>query len=621
MYGSFPYHRHSSICLSALHGGLVEDARGGGVWFDVFLSQTWDEAAIELYPHGAERGSSSMGLTSQPVSVLTPEPLTLQSFSCTLMSRGTVFTQRRTAPWSARSGHVHVSSDDFVAGWSAGVTFPFFAFHLIVGGRNATAYMNDVWLYVHPITLGDGVTNGRWLRLPDAPFSPRAHMAATFQSSLSSQGVVFLGGEVATACGLEQLPVCTNDVWTMRFAQNASEEVGFSFWWEPNAGRLPFSPRCGALLMSDPIDVYNQRTGFLVALMGGQLSYTDPTCQTPPASLNEIFYSTSNTQYTNWYQPTHKNAPWSPRQSMVAMPGTTPSDFALMGGVTYQTHRFDSATNRSTLTAAVLHADVWLCSVFHNATEPPQCDWTAQYRSHDVEDSVPALRADLWGMAGSLPVPIAGSQVSLIRAYNDGFEGLHFGGLSSQQALDDWSRANASVSEEGGVFSVPVTSVTQPYPARLSDGGDLVPPPSEADVIASRYGLPVSYQLLEAELNSPTSPFILGAPGLVMTFTPYERGAQVARRDQPAPAGVAAFRRALRLLRLQPLAVRQHESRGAGLCVHTVGSRRGGDEVSPGRHLHHVTPHRRAARVERWQVGLAVLQRLADHRADVVSME
>ena len=89
----------------------MEDALGGAVWVSLFFSQTWDEARIDIFPHGSERGTFSNGVQSQNVNI--SQPLTPDSYSFTIHSRGTVFNQRRWAPWSPRAGHLHVGSDRF----------------------------------------------------------------------------------------------------------------------------------------------------------------------------------------------------------------------------------------------------------------------------------------------------------------------------------------------------------------------------------------------------------------------------------------------------------------------------------------------------------------------------
>ena len=111
-----------------------------------------------------------------------------------------------------------------------------YSLHFIVGGRNHTHYLNDVWLF-HSLTgsAWDDHTavnrfnprNGRWARLPDAPFSPRADMLHHLivdpdysdwnQPSPPAERIVLvmMGGETGYACGNRHLGICENDVWQL----------------------------------------------------------------------------------------------------------------------------------------------------------------------------------------------------------------------------------------------------------------------------------------------------------------------------------------------------------------------------------------------------------------------
>ena len=188
VWGSYPYHPLSSICLSAVHSGVLNDTLGGSVWVERFFSTQWDTHNATLYPAQSARGTLSNSIQSQPVEAAMPAgytSLSLHDFSCTLHSRGAVFSQRRTAPWSPRAGHLHVSLDGLLIASNppyGSADFNFSAYteqslHVIMGGKNATHYFNDMYVWLHAITAVDPRSMaGEWVRLPDTPFSPRAHM-------------------------------------------------------------------------------------------------------------------------------------------------------------------------------------------------------------------------------------------------------------------------------------------------------------------------------------------------------------------------------------------------------------------------------------------------------------
>jgi hypothetical protein len=242
IWGSFPYHPSSSICLAALHSGILNETLGSTVWVERFFSVEWDRHNVTVYPYDSLNGSLSQGVQSHPVSEAEMKPLTLQSFSCVVHSRGTVFSQRRIAPWTPRAGHQHISLNGLVRVQYPPAYSPSFnistvvqqSLHLIIGGKNETHYNNEVWAWVHDVDFhNESALAGEWHRLPNAPFSPRAHMAQTTKSQQMPQllgntdlagciirspgtdawmplvpcflNITIIGGEDGVACGL--LPV------------------------------------------------------------------------------------------------------------------------------------------------------------------------------------------------------------------------------------------------------------------------------------------------------------------------------------------------------------------------------------------------------------------------------
>ena len=525
--GSFPYHPNSSVCLSAVHSGLVDDATGGAVLPSLFFSQTWDSNTIDIYPHGSQSGTCSNGVQSLDVPPSELASLTIHSYSFTLHSRGTVFNQRRWAPWTPRAGHLHLARNVFMQ-WD-GLNYYRHGFHLVCGGRNATHYRNDCWLYSTAIDLQQPYSSsvGRWQQLPDAPWSPRAfmsHAAVLYwrgrESSVCLLGscrldVTVMNGEVGTACGLAELGVCVAEAWKLLVIWNASSPLNFSLQWSAAAVQLPFPGRCGGLLMQEsdaPADgsLLDSRAGrFVTAVMGGQLSYADPTCSSPPASLNDVWYNYDSQEAEPlllWTQG--PDAPWSPRRSMATQPDVFPSSFNVMGGVRFLSFSQDAATARSVWTAAELYADVWVCQLAMNVSHGWQCDWRPSIGQEVVS------AAD-WSVAGSLPVPIAYTPQGWAGHVMDElcWTGVLFSGATTQAALDRWLSSNVTVAVDGFELSTPVSNIQQPTLL-----GTVFASPTEQDVMDSRYGLPLVYSLGQAELNNASSPFNLGGAGLVTAF-------------------------------------------------------------------------------------------------------
>ena len=63
LFGSYPYHSSSSICLAALHSGLISASEGGGVFVSRFYRQDWSGTDNQtIFPFTSALGSVSNGV-------------------------------------------------------------------------------------------------------------------------------------------------------------------------------------------------------------------------------------------------------------------------------------------------------------------------------------------------------------------------------------------------------------------------------------------------------------------------------------------------------------------------------------------------------------------------------
>ena len=220
VYGSFPYHSNSSLCLSAIHAGIITDRDGGFVFVSRFFRHDWSGREGEtIFPSSSHRGTLSNGVQSLDVPTLWYSvPSGMSAHSWTVRGRGDKVVQRRSAPFSPRAGHSLVSHHIDASKWA----FPFLAHLLVlVGGYNATHYLNDAWLAVSHIEChlpgcaadqmqrrDDQVPKDwQWFPLVEAPatFSPRADAQIHFdyrqdEATRSLHLEVFIvGGQVSAA--------------------------------------------------------------------------------------------------------------------------------------------------------------------------------------------------------------------------------------------------------------------------------------------------------------------------------------------------------------------------------------------------------------------------------------
>ena len=139
VYGSFPYHANSSICLAAIHAGVITSEQGGGLFIDRFFPADWSGGSSQtVFPHGSWAASLSNGVQTEAVpSGWHSMPSALLAYSWTVRARGVVASQRQTAPFSPRAGHLLLSLPNVASG--AFTSLP--SWHLVIGGMNATHYM------------------------------------------------------------------------------------------------------------------------------------------------------------------------------------------------------------------------------------------------------------------------------------------------------------------------------------------------------------------------------------------------------------------------------------------------------------------------------------------------
>ena len=323
VYGSYPYSPLSSICLSAVHCGLLNDSLGGSVLVSRFYRHDWSNSSTQtIFPFNSSLGSLSNGVNASAVpSGSYSVPSNATSWSYVVRGRGELVTQRRSAPFPPRYGHLHIS---FPPSYNSPLPDrpppACKSVHVIIGGYNGQSYLNDLWI-AEPSVWEEPNSDIEWKRLSDAPFSPRSDMQQAMTGFRVTNrfyiySVFIWGGQTGHECGLYELGVCSGEVWQLLL--NVSYPSGIfvptrfvveSYLWSSLApvGLLPFPSRCGATA------VFLSSSGRATLLVGGQLSYSDPTCQASPTTVSEVWVNYNVNNYSRWTRD--EDAPFSPRRS------------------------------------------------------------------------------------------------------------------------------------------------------------------------------------------------------------------------------------------------------------------------------------------------------------------
>ena len=517
VYGSFPYHSSSSVCLAAIHAGIVSDPLGGGVFVSRFYRHSWSNSSINgsasggapsIFPFTSANGALSNGVQSMDVEPgWYTVPSNGSSWSYTVRGRGDFVMQRREAPFSPRSGHLQLQLTRFDTQNTVVV-------HLTIAGHNATHYLNDVHMAVQRIDAQ--AADLEWTRLPDAPFSPRSDIQTRepdpsgVEVAEEDPVIQLIGGQTSHACGLWELGMCDDEVWQLHVTMDDHGQPVIR--WSPQpVFRLPFSTRCQpavvtatslVLRVAQP-DYYGR-----LFVLGGQLSYNDSTCASPPVTVNEVWgagVSWSNgSLLTSWLRQV--DAPFSPRR----FGSSCHSDAAyraapcyLSGGIRYTGLRRVSE-GRARLAAADLSAEVWTCWPNTTAPQPWSCEWSLTgvgeptwYQSLAVPSAggVDGMQANVWGLILDL-------RAGDLRA---------FGGWKSESAIQRWLNTRPRWAQSAFPAAIDWSEVRVNMTLLRNPAQLLEPRPASLMVDVLRQGQPVNASLSEAELNDPEGMYALGS--------------------------------------------------------------------------------------------------------------
>ena len=488
VFGSFPYSPSSSICLAAIHAGIIANSAGGSLYVSRFYRHDWSNTTNQtIYPFEAWRGSLSNGVQSGDVDGSSYRvPAGSREWSYTVRGRGDFVSQRRVAPFAPRAGHVHELF------WQDGnqansTVSTLFAVHVIIGGNNDTAYFNDVW--VATARLDEAGEDMTWYRLEEAPLSPRSDVLVvrTAPRNLAPPALFLIGGQVSHACGLYELGVCSSEVWQLDVVIDVVTGAPSARWSQQTSLSSSMASRCGSGMAAD--DYFQQRSVNLT-LVAGQLSYNDSSCSSLPITVSEQWAL----NLTSWVVTRLADAPFSPRR----WGSGSGTGRVLIGGIRHL-NISRASSGQARLSASEVNADGWVCYQYGLS----DCNVPAAWNG----SSMVVWNGSLNGTVVpplSVPLPTAAAAVvksTLYLASNS----LAFGGVIPAAAIEQWRLTRPVVDDElddveWGEVAVNATLVTE----------KTVDARSAADVMAGRMNLPLTAVMDEQELNDPDGNYVRG---------------------------------------------------------------------------------------------------------------
>ena len=357
----------------------------------------------------------------------------------------------------------------------------------------------------------------QWQQLPPAPFSPRADMqtvtnlVSVLNGTAHVMEVVFIGGQLSHGlCGLYELGECAAEVWRLRFTAvfaGTNPAHGFTvadFHWPNDTQQpdvLPFAARCGAAVLPGSL------TKALI-LLGGQATYSDSSCSSPPITLNDVWLlggvGSRTYNYSEWQQD--DPAPFSPRAFMRREELLAPASDSvysrykgwstpLTGGlrVLYVTAGSTSSSPRATLQTVEVFAEVFLCRRLLGRYAG--CHWGWPQDGNDSSSSPLPITSSL--------LPLGRSADAVVRG-NWALAGQRFSGWTAQEAVQDWQHTRPAASAASS-YNWTVLLRNEP------SWGD------DSEVATQRSSLPLSYNLSTRELADRRSPYHRGSHWTVAT--------------------------------------------------------------------------------------------------------
>jgi hypothetical protein len=524
LFGSFPYHGRSSICLAAIHAGIINATAGGGVFISRFYRQDWSGSTSQtIFPYNSSTGSWSNGVQSHDVSRdWYSIPSNASEWSYVVRGRGDHILQRRLAPFPPRAGHVHLTLQSGTRGSVSVMTL----LHVIVGGYNSTHYLRDCWLGIQRWSAD--VEDIQWSQQDDAPFSPRSHMMVRAARNITDDPLMYVvGGQTGHLCGLHELGECDNEAW--RFAltnDSVNPEVGWRLTWEAEPlFHLPFSTRCQAGLIITRWTPLRGPQIEAVSIFGGQLSYNDTACNAQPVTTNDVWmgeFNFSTSQHGIWHQS--EQGPFSPRR----FEGNDPSPRAvredggqnfgrlsgpLIGGLRHLSIKRNATASPASarLLDTELSAEIWECEspqAIINERPAFDCLWSKINNSRNPSGAIAAPTA-------------AGADQALQVEHNiwlPADQSMSFGGITSEAFIEQWKttppKLDESIETSYLELEINITVVTW--------SSSVLVPVSMDDILSGRQWLPLNFSMSESELNDLNGNYVLGSDWMTMSTLPWE---------------------------------------------------------------------------------------------------
>ena len=351
-----------------------------------------------------------------------------------------------------------------------------------------------------------------------------------------------VGGQTGHHCGLYELGECSAEVWRLHIhnAQPVNNsrgtwDGGWTFTWGTGAHHpyavLPFPGRCGAAPVGDTLDYYISRTqngawdvDAFLGLVGGQLSYTDPTCTAPPRTVNDVCLHRYRTDAPAVWNCSD-DAPFSPRRDMlredVFMFASINSIklSGLAGGLRYTALTTHPGTSQAAVQSLELYSDVWACEPRRVTPSYLDCVWGWRGNATDPSPSFGRLPT------ATLPLPTAGlapAYLPLVDRHHSYFI-PRIGGFTSREAERRWTQLLPSLEDGEGEAGVTASEVdwsllavnTSVLVLRLRtvltiNDSRVAQDPSSDDLLRAARGLPHSTTMEYQELYAPDSPYQYG---------------------------------------------------------------------------------------------------------------
>ena len=172
-----------------------------------------------------------------------------------------------------------------------------------------------------------------------------------------------IGGQESHACGLYELGVCATDMWLLHVVVDVASGRPSATWRNLTSLPAAMEARCGSVAFTYLSQGTVLRDRHNVTIVGGQLSYNNSSCSSPPITVNEQWTLTIAGNGSVRESRRIDDASFSPRRWGSGDGGGGEWFYHFVNGGIRHVNVTRTGVNEARLTGSTIFAGQWQCIV------------------------------------------------------------------------------------------------------------------------------------------------------------------------------------------------------------------------------------------------------------------